>query len=158
MPGADVAKSLVGSQSTTYVPGVYEMEADEAIIIEWTPPDSDYWSVQLGDVWSRPLDFVNHQTDINMVRAATDADGKFRAVMALDDPGYANWLDPCGNLQGTIVIRNYRSRSETIEPKLIKVKTTQLAEHLPASPTVTPQERRTALEYRRSAIQRFFLR
>jgi hypothetical protein len=158
MPGTEVTTALIGSRTTTYVPGVYQLAADEAIIIEWTPPDSDYWSAQVGDVWSRPLDFVNHQTDINMVRAAIDADGKFRAVVAVDDPGYANWLDPCGNLEGTIVMRNYRSRSETVEPTLVTVKTAQLAGHLPGSPTVSPDERRKALEYRRSATQSFFLR
>lgn len=159
MPGKDVATSLVGSQSTTYVPGVYEMAAGEAIVIEWTPPESDYWSVQLGDVWSRPLDSMHHQTDINMARAAIDSDGKFRAVVTLDDPGVANWLDPTGNLQGVIVMRNYRSRSATVEPSLVKIKADELADYLPAdTPAVTPEERRKALAYRRSAMQSFFLR
>lgn len=56
MPGADVAASLIGSRSTTYVPGVYEIAPGEALIVEWKVPDSSYWSFQLGDMWSRPLD------------------------------------------------------------------------------------------------------
>lgn len=158
MPGQEVATSLVGSRSTTYVPGIYEMDSDEAIIVEWTPPDSAYWSVQLGTVWSRPLDFVNRQVDINMERAAIDSDGKFRAVIALQDPGIANWLDPCGNLVGTVVVRNYRSRSETIEPTLTRVKANQLASSLSGSPTISPEERGKVLDYRRSTVQSFFRR
>lgn len=159
MPGAEVATSLIGSQSTTYVPGVYEIETDEALIIEWPVPESDYWSVELGDVWSGPLDFMHHQTDINMVRAMVDSDGMFRAVLALEDPGVANWLDPIGNLQGVIVMRNYRSRSQTVAPSLTKVKVSELAEHLPAGTArVTPAQRAQALAHRRAGTERFFRR
>ena len=159
MPGAEVATSLVGSQFTTYVPGVYEIESDEALIIEWVPPESAYWSVELGDVWSRPLDFMLHQTDINFMRARIDSDGLFRAVVAVDDPGFSNWLDPQGNLEGVIVMRNYRSRSQTVAPSLVKVKASELGKHLPADTArVTAGERREALDYRRSATQRFFMR
>ena len=33
------------------------------------------------------------------------ADGTTYFVVALEDPGYANWLDPCGVDRGTVHIR-----------------------------------------------------
>lgn len=157
MPGAEVATSLVGSQSTTYVPGVYEIMPDEALIIEWQPPDSDYWSVELGDIWSRPSDFMNKQTDVNMTRARIDPDGVFRAVISPEDHGFANWLDPNGNLVGVVVMRNYRSRSETVAPSLTRVKAAELADHLPSDTArVSAEQRRKDLAYRRRATEMFF--
>ncbi|MGX4688083.1 DUF1214 domain-containing protein [Streptomyces sp. JNUCC 63] len=159
MPGADVATSLIGSRSTTYVPGVYEIAPDEALIVEWEVPDSSYWSFQLGDVWSRPLDYINRQVDLNMTRAALDSDGKVRAVIALEDPGLANWLDPQGNTEGTIVTRNYRSKHATKPPVMKRVKVAELMDHLPKDTmVVTPEDRRKALEYRRAATNSIILR
>jgi hypothetical protein len=155
MPGAEVATELIGSRSTTYCPGVFEIAADEALVVEWDVPDSAYWGFQLGDVWSRPLDFIHHQTDLNMQRATIDSDGKLRAVVCLDDPGIPNWLDPCGNLEGTLVTRNYRCVSETVPPRLTKVKLSELPDFLPAETArVTPEERAKALAYRRDGVMR----
>ncbi|HEY9469154.1 MAG TPA: DUF1214 domain-containing protein [Propionibacteriaceae bacterium] len=155
MPGANVATELIGSRSTTYCSAIWELESDEALIIEGEVPDSAYWGFQLGDVWSRPLDFIHHQTDLNMQRATLCADGRVRAVLALKDPGIPNWLDPCGNDQGTLVFRNYRSTRPTNPPLLTKVKLADLMDHLPSdTPRITPDERAAALAYRRSGVMR----
>ena len=157
MPGQDVATWLIGSPSVTYAPAVYEITADDALVIEWAPPDSAYWSVQLGDVWSRPLDYMHHQTDINMQRASLDGDGRFRAVICLDDPGVANWLDPTSNVEGTIVVRSYRNYTPMTMPSLTKVPRKDLLSSLPADTTmVTAAQRTSALEYRRTSTYRFF--
>jgi hypothetical protein len=159
MPGKDFSTWLIGSPSVTYVPGIYDLSHDEAVIVEWDPPASAYWSIQLGDVWSRPLHYMDHQTDINMERAVLDSDGKFRAVISIEDPGVANWLDPTGNTEGTVVVRSYRSRGETVAPKMLKVAASDLKAHLPADTAlVSLQERQAALDYRRSATFEFFHR
>lgn len=155
MPGADVATSLIGSRSTTYCPAVFEIKADEAVIVEWDAPDSAYWSFQVGGVWSQPLDFIHHQTDVNMQRATIDADGKVRVVLSLEDPGVTNWLDPCGNLEGTLVTRNYRCVSETVPPEITVVKVSELKDKLPADTTrITPEERAKSLAYRRDSVMK----
>jgi hypothetical protein len=157
MPGAEVATSLVGSPSTTYVPAVFSIAEDEALVAEWDPPTSAYWSFQVGDVWSRPLDVTHHQTDLNMVRAAIDPDGRVRVVLCLTDPGYANWLDPCGHRTGTLVVRNYRARDDTVPPTLRVVPLADLAAALPeGAARRTPEERRRDLEHRRAGIRAFF--
>jgi hypothetical protein len=104
------------------------------VLIEWDPPSSAYWSFQLGDVWSRPLDFAHHQTDVNMVRAAIDADGRVRVVIALEDPSVANWLDPCGHTEGTVVVRNCRSVGATLEPSIRRIKVAGITRGTPSGP------------------------
>jgi hypothetical protein len=157
MPGQEVATSLIGSRSTTYVPAVFSVARDEALLVTWEVPEAAYWSFQLGDVWSRPLDYIHHQTDINMQRAKIDADGKVRVVVSAADPGIANWLDPCGNDEGTIVTRSYRSILKTVEPEIKLVKFAELLDHLPADTAkVTPAERAQHLEYRRQSVLKFF--
>lgn len=148
--GESIASDLVGSPSTNYFWGVYEIGADEALIIDCEVPDAGYWALQAFDVWCRPYDFVHRQTDVNMSRAVIDGDGHYRAVVSLADPGVANWLDPAGRREGTITGRNYHSRRMPSAPLTKVVKLAELRQHLPPDTQyVTADQRRQALEYRR---------
>jgi hypothetical protein len=156
-PGAPQASELAGSPTSTYANAVYEIKPDEALIAEIdVPTDAAYWSYQLYDVWLRSLDFRNHQTNINMHRAAIDKDGKFRAVVSLTDPGVANWLDPMGRKEGFLVFRNYRSKA-TPNPDLKLVKLADLRKHLPKDTKwVTPAERQQIIAYRQNGYQKMY--
>jgi hypothetical protein len=155
MPGAEVKDSLIGSRSTVYVPAVFQIGADEAVVVEWNVPASAYWSFQVGDIWSRPLDYLHHQTDLNMERAVVDPDGKVRIVLALTDPGVPNWLDPCGRTEGTLVMRNYRAVADTTAPDLRVVPLADLPAALhPETPRCSPEQRAEALARRRRGAAR----
>jgi len=145
--------SDVGSPSSNYAMAVFDLADDEALIIELKPlPDGTYWSLQLGDVWSRSLNFTHRQTSVNMHHAAVDRDGGFRAVVAHKDPGVANWLDTTGRRQGTVVFRNYRASHEPV-PATRKVKFSQILESLPSDTSkVTPSQREQALKRRREGF------
>jgi hypothetical protein len=152
IPGQQIATDLAGSSSTTYGFCVYELEPDEALIVEWDTVESAYWSWQLGDVWSNALDFINHQTTLNMDTAVVDDDGKVRAVVCDADPGVPNWLDTRGRREGVVVLRNYKERSPSVAPTARTVKLAALRDELPgATPTVSPDDRAKALLTRRTA-------
>lgn len=155
--GGETITDLAGSPSTHYGLAVAEIAADEAVIIEQAVPDCAYWSFQLGDVWSKSLDFMHRQTDINMQRAVIDADGRFRAVISQRDPGVPNWMDPMGRPEVTIVSRNYRERGRIDGPMLKTVKFAALRDHLPPdTPSITPERRAQQLEYRRRGYLRLY--
>jgi hypothetical protein len=157
IPGKELASNLVGSPSTTYGLAIYQLDPGEALIVDWVPPDSAYWSFQLGDVWSNALDFMNYQTDVNMDGAAIDPDGRFRAVVCDTDPGTANWLDTRGRTEGSLVMRNYRARGESVAPTLRRVRVDQLADELPATITrISGAQRALALADRRENYLRAF--
>lgn len=149
--------AMGGSATCNYAFLVYELEPDEALIIEMdVPKNSAFWSFQLFDVWSKSLDFMHAQTDINMQRAAIDADGRVRAVISLVDPGVSNWLDSSGQTQGFCVMRNYLA--DTLpEPGLKRIKLKDLRDHLPLATSVMDlEQRQAALQYRRRGLGQLY--
>jgi hypothetical protein len=150
LPGTTT--SQVGSPTSSYAMAVFELAADEALIIEMDKtPDGVYWSLQAGDVWSRSLEFGSRHSSLNNHEVVAQADGSIVIVVSQQDPGIANWLDTCGRLEGTIVFRNYRAMSQPV-PSSRKVAFADLKKLLPADVArVTPRQRRDRIEQRRLA-------
>ena len=138
-----------------YLPAVYELEDDEALIIETELPEKrPYWNFQLNDPYFNATEYVYRLSSTNGAMAKICSDGKFRAVIALTDPGVPNWLDPAGFKQGTIYGRWYDCDSSPV-PTLKRVKFANLRDHLPPDmPVVTPEERAEELRIRVRACQR----
>ncbi|VWX54675.1 hypothetical protein [Novosphingobium sp. 9U] len=139
----------------TYWPACFQFDADEALIIETDlPAHRPYWNIQLNDPYFNALEYVYRLSSINGHAAQVSSDGKFRAVIALDDPGVPNWLDPAGYTEGGIYGRWYECDTEPT-PTITRVKLSELRDHLPAdTPVVTPAERAAELALRVRACQR----
>ena len=133
---------------------VYNIRPDEALILDMPVVEARYWGFQLGSIWGQTTDFSYHQSSINGAQAHVDTDGRFRAVIALRDPGVPNWLDPAGLPIGLALLRFYKAK-ETATPTVTKVQLSQVRNHLPAStPVVSERERQTELQARRIASLR----
>lgn len=131
----------------------YRVAADEALVLEVRPPRAKYWSVDLCNVWLESLDYANHQSSLNGHQASLDPDGVFRAAITHDDPGIANWLDPVGHTEGSLIYR-WNLADSTPRPTLTLVKRAQLASRLPPSTKrATPAERRRVIEARREGVR-----
>lgn len=139
----------------TYWPACFQLEDDEALIIETDLPKvAPYWNIQLNDPYFNALEYVYRLSSTNGHFAKVSSDGKFRAVIALTDPGVPNWLDPAGYKEGGIYGRWYECSDEPL-PTIKRVKLADLREHLPDdTPVVTPEERREELARRVRACQR----
>jgi hypothetical protein len=137
------------SPLAAYQIAVYEIEPDDALIFEVTPPSSRYWSVQLGDILNQTRDFVHHATHLNDRTAVSDADGRVRIVLCSGDPGTSNWLDAMGSVFGRLVWRWYGA--EHVEtPTIRRVKRADVRQYLPTeSRGVTATERGAQLRRRR---------
>jgi hypothetical protein len=138
-----------------YWPACFQLEPDEALIIETELPEKrPYWNIQLNDPYFNALEYVYRLSSLNGHTAKVSADGKFRAVIALSDPGVPNWLDPAGYTEGGIYGRWYDCDSSPT-PTIKRVKLADLRAHLPAdTPVVTPEERAEELRRRVRACQR----
>jgi len=147
MPGALVKQ--------TYWPACFQLEPDEALIIETEIPSrAPYWNIQLNDPYFNALEYVYRLSSTNGAMAKLSSDGKFRAVIALTDPGVPNWLDPAGYTEGGIYGRWYDCDSEPL-PTITRVKLADLRNHLPDdTPVVSPEERAEELRIRVRACQR----
>ena len=137
-----------------YYQGIFRLEAGQAMIIDTAMPDQvRYWNVQLNDPLWNTIDWINHQSSLNGGQAVLDSDGRFRAVIAIDDPGVPNWLDPAGWLEGSLMLR-WTGASSGPEPVLKIVPAAGIRAHLPSdTPVVTPEQRDEALRRRRRGAQ-----
>ena len=147
MPGA--------LQKQVYWPACFELDDDEALIIETDLPENrPYWNIQLNDPYFNALEYVYRLSSTNGHYAKVASDGRFYGVIALTDPGVPNWLDPAGYNEGGIYGRWYDCDSEPV-PVIKRVKLAELRDHLPAdTPVVTPEERAQELSDRVRACQR----
>lgn len=140
--------------SAGYVPAIYDLQPDEALIIEVPTPKAHYWNLHLGDVWWQVTNFTYHQSSLNGHQVKFDKDGKARIVIAAEDPGVANWLDPVGILKGVALLRWYLS-DDYPTPKTKLVKPEDLyAELPPETQWVSLEQRAEALAVRRHAVLR----
>jgi hypothetical protein len=144
-----------GMSKQVYWPAVFELEDGEALIIETELPKvRPYWNIQLNDPYFNAIEFVYRFSSINGATAKISADGKLRAVIALEDPGVPNWLDPAGFKQGTIYGRWYGCDSNPL-PTIQRVPLAALRKHVPAdTQVVTPEQRAIELRDRVRAAQR----
>ena len=138
-----------------YWPACFQLDPDEALIIETELPERrPYWNIQLNDPYFNALEYVYRLSSTNGHYAKVSSDGKFRAVIALTDPGVPNWLDPAGYTEGGIYGRWYDCDSEPT-PTIQRVKLAELRDHLPAdTPQVSAAERAEELRQRVRACQR----
>jgi hypothetical protein len=112
-----------------------------------------YWNIQLNDPLWNSIDWFNHQSSLNAAQAVLDTDGRFRAVISLEDPGVPNWLDPGGHEEGSLMLR-WTEASSGPEPTLKLVKLAELRAHLPEdTPTVSFELRQESLRKRRRGAQ-----
>ena len=144
-----------GMDRQVYWPAVFELDDGEALIIETEMPEAcPYWNVQLNDPYFNAVEYVYRLSSLNGATAKISADGKLRVVIALEDPGAPNWLDPAGFREGTIYGRWYDC-SSTPTPTIKRVPLAELRDHLPPdTPAVTASERAEELRRRVRAAQR----
>lgn len=138
-----------------YWPACFQLEEDEALIIETElPAHRPYWNIQLNDPYFNALEYVYRLSSLNGHTAKVSADGKFRAVIALTDPGVPNWLDPAGYKEGGIYGRWFDCDTNPT-PLIKRVKLAALRQHLPEdTPVITAEQRAEELRIRVKACQR----
>jgi Protein of unknown function (DUF1214) len=143
-----------GVQGQHYYQGLFRLEPGQVLLVETELPETvRYWNIQLSDMMWNSIDWMNRQSSLNGGQARIDADGKFRAVIARDDPGVPNWLDTGGHLEGAIMLR-WTEASSGPAPTLSVLDANEIRRHLPAdTPDVTAQMREGQLRARRRAVQ-----
>lgn len=148
-----------GGQATNiYSGGVFELAADEALLIEMTlPVRPAYCGFHLSNLWGESLDFANHQSSLNLFQAEIDRDGVYRYVVAHRDPGVPNWVDTTGLPEGFLTFRwTYPQPPDRLPAtKVTKIRFADVLANLPADVrTVSGAERRERIRVRQAHVQR----
>jgi hypothetical protein len=140
---------------TSYFPGHFRCERDQAVIIEVEDPGSRYWNVALYQMQFENLDWWSRASSYNCTQVHTDADGKVRFVCSWKDPGVPNWLDVSGRVLNLIAFRFWRASRDPMGPTLKTVPLANARDLLPANtPVMTPRERHALLERRLVSVYR----
>jgi hypothetical protein len=140
-----------GNSHIWYGFGRFELQAGEALILEFEKPAARLWSVQwLLDPWYENPDLLHRLTGITGAEAYVDGDGRVRIVFAAEDPGVPNWLDVSGYPRGLFVTR-WIWCAEGPETRLTVAPLSRLRDHLPADTPTTDPEHRAAQVARRRA-------
>ena len=144
-----------GAPSIAYGGGCFDVGPGEALLIEHPAPAAHYWNWSIHHLhWFDSGTFHERQTSLNGAQAHVDADGVVRVVVAVEDPGAPNWLDPEGQALGMAVYRYVGART-TPHPTARVVTVADLRSALPPDhPIVGPDERRRVLATRSIAAQR----
>lgn len=100
-----LAAAAHGDPNIVYYHGYWELAADQALLVEVTPPPCEYWNFQLNNHWMESLDYRHHRIAVNHHDARVGPDGAVRLVIAAEDPGVSNWLDTAGHRRGTMCLR-----------------------------------------------------
>ncbi len=151
-----------GMSTNLYCGGVFELEPDEALIVENTITlPTQYTGFQIGNLWGESMEYGERLGSLNGFQVEPDADGVIRLVIAHEDPGVPNWIDTSGHREGFLTPRWAYSEQPPPEqwPTITatRVKLADVRAHLPAETrTVTPAERRAQLAVRRMHVQKRF--
>ena len=137
----------------------YDLDEDDAIVIETGQPDGDYWSFTLYNAWWESPDIMNRQTSLNQNQVHVDADGKVRFIIAPQDPAAPNWLDSGDGRRGFLHYRWFRPDKSIPEPIAKMVKIAKVHQSLPPGhPHIAPDQRRAILSKRREQLAKRFQR
>ena len=136
--------------------GRWELDPEQALILEVEPPQGVYWSYSLGNPWWETIHYGRHQSSLNADQAVVDSDGLVRVVVCGRDPGVANWLDTAGFSNGAMILRCVRT-STAPTPSSRVVAFDEIASALPTDTArVTADQRASVLERRRRAVHERF--
>ena len=143
-----------GADDIVYGNDWWKLAPGQALLVECAVPDARYWAFQLCDAWFETFDYASRQTSLNGAQMHVDPDGRFRCVIAHEDPGVPNWLDGCGHPEGMLQYRFVWARSRP-QPSVRLVPLAELHEALPPGhPRVSSEERRRNVAAREAHVRR----
>ena len=88
-----------------YSIGHFWVRPGEALVLTLEPGSAEYVGVPITNLWGTTNPGLARNASWNSKQAALNTDGSFTCVLALEDPGVHNWLDPEGLHRGFLFLR-----------------------------------------------------
>ena len=138
-----IASGTAGAKQL-YAAGRYELEDDEALLLEIDIREKPYYmGFHLSNGWMESLDQANYLSSRNHTQLEYDASGNTYLVISARDPGVANWVDTTGLPEGAMNFRFYYEKDYNKEQLPVitgqKVALSDLADRLPQARPSLPE-------------------
>lgn len=135
----------------------WQVPKDEVLVIRVVPPPANYWAVEFGNYWWETMDYRYRLCSTNCHHAQLEDNGELLLVVAHQDPGVPNWLDPSGHSEGYITVR-WIGAEHYPTPGCEQMPVERLADHLPSSAKrISKEQRQLQLQARRRGIIKRFV-
>ncbi|BBY21669.1 hypothetical protein MSTO_18740 [Mycobacterium stomatepiae] len=145
-------------RNRVYVMGRFELEPDEAFVVDLSDGGAEYFTVPLSNIWGTTLDLVDRTGSLNKAQSVPNQDGTYTYVISPVDPGVANWIDSDGLHEAILTLRmaefGETGPREDLGARGRMVKLDRLDAEVPQLPRVRAEQRADELAERRKAYLR----
>ena len=152
------ADKVGAMRNQVYVMGRFELEPDEAFVVDLSDGGAEYFTVPLSNIWGTTLDLVDRTGSLNKAQSVPNQDGTYTYVISPVDPGVANWIDSDGLAEAILTLRmaefGEAGPREDLGARGRVIKLDRLDAEVPHLPRVSAQERAAQLADRRKAYLR----
>jgi hypothetical protein len=128
--------------------GRFRITEEEALIITTRDGGADYTGFQVTDPWTLRPESTLRTSSLSKAQSKRNPDGSCTYVIALQDPGIANWIDTAGLREGWFQLR-WQNVPAGGDPGASEVQLVPLVE---IDRHVGPEVPRADLAYRRAQI------
>lgn len=94
----------------------------DALVMTGRWPECRFGSVCLWNRFQQTFDYTTRSVSLNRAQTEADDDGRFRIIVAHEDPGLPNWLDTEGNAFGLVFWRFFLAEGHVETPSAEFVK------------------------------------
>ena len=90
---------------------------EDALVVEGRWPECVYANVMFWNRFQQAPDYRYRSCSLNRKQMQADAEGRFRFVVAHEDPGVPNWIDTEGHAAGTLYWRFLLPEGDIEQPR-----------------------------------------
>ena len=106
-----------GALDNTYAAGVYALPAGQALIMEGRMPDCFFANVMLWNRFMQTGNYLHRRVSLNRQQMQLGRGGRYRIVIAGEDPGEPNWIDASGMPSGIVFWRFLLAEGRVERPR-----------------------------------------
>ena len=106
-----------GAIDNAYCAGLVVLAPDQALVVEGRWPVCVYANVMFWNRFQQAPDYRYRSCSLNRKQMKADRDGRFRFVVAQEDPGVPNWIDTEGHATGMLYWRFLLPEGDIEQPR-----------------------------------------
>ncbi len=125
--GGAVLGGNIANTENLYEMATYEIGNDEALVIDFQPPQTKFWNLTTATHWQESQHYLTEPVSLTCDKALKRSDGSVRFILADKDPGLPNWLKTFHHHRGFLIMRMVRVDKNPV-PSITRVKVSELAQ------------------------------